>query len=78
MNSTKTWMTAQTPSAFGMPICGHAFTVSARAAEAGNAATTKLVMRDRVAVIADSFGDDNRGLAQSYVPGTSAWSPPTC
>ena len=69
MNSNMTWMAAQNPSAFGMPISGgHAFGVSTL--EACTAVATTVV-RDR-AVKAD------RGLTQSYIPGTSAWSPPIC
>ena len=49
MNSNQTWMTAQTPSAFGMPISGHTFCVSAT--EARSAVATTLVVRDRKAVI---------------------------
>ena len=80
MNSTKTWMTAQTPSAFGMPISGHAFAVTT---DVCTAATT-VVVRERAgiapATAATSNGatDGVLGLAQSYFPGTSAWRPPTC
>ena len=79
MNSNMTWKTAQTPSAFGMPISGHALCVSLRAAEVKSAATTSLVLRDRL-VIAGTNGavKADRGLAQAYFPGTNAWSPPTC
>jgi hypothetical protein len=59
-------MTETNPSSFGMPACGHAFT-----ATFGGFATTSVV-RDRQAV---TKGD--MGLAIAYVPGTSAWSPPT-
>lgn len=71
MNSIKTWLTAQIPSGFGMPMTGAAF-------GAGMAVTTgaavcsapTYVVRDRhVAGIA---------LAQGSRPGTTAWSPPTC
>jgi len=76
MNSTKLWMTAQTPSAFGMPISGgHAFGVST---DVCTAATT-LVVRERGSIAAGMGATDgNTGLAQSYFPGTSAWRPPTC
>ena len=77
MNSIKLWMTAQTPSAFGMPISGHTSCVSAT--EARTAVVTTLVVRDRVAFIGmDGAVKAGSGLAQSYFPGTSAWSPPTC
>lgn len=72
MNSTMTWKTAQTPSAFGMPICGHAFRLAARASEVNSALATTLVIRDR-AVLAGT-----NGAVKAYFPGTNAWSPPTC
>ena len=79
MNSTKLWMTAQTPSAFGMPIFGHSFGVTTRATDACAIAPTAVVVRER-AVIAATKGarTADLGLAQSYFPGTSAWRPPTC
>ena len=79
MNSTKLWMTAHNPSCFGMPISGHAFAVTACAAEVKSAVATSLVLRDRL-VIAGTNGavKADRGLAQAYFPGTNAWSPPTC
>ncbi|WP_243058104.1 hypothetical protein [Nocardioides sp. SR21] len=77
MNSTKTWMTAQTPSAFGMPISGgHAF--GASAIEGCSAVATTLVVRDRAAAATNGAVKTDRVFAQSYVPGTSAWSPPIC
>jgi hypothetical protein len=78
VNSNKLWMTAQTPSAFGMPISGHSFGVTTRATDACAAAAT-VVVRER-AVIAGTPGatKGDMGLAQSYFPGTSAWRPPTC
>jgi hypothetical protein len=62
-------MTAQIPSAFGMPVSGHAFGATTVCATA--VATS--VVRDRKAV----KGADT-GLAQGYFPGTSAWRPPNC
>jgi hypothetical protein len=67
MNSTKLWMTAQTPSAFGMPISGHAFATDTCARPVDVQGTAV-----RTAVAAD------QGLVQSYFPGTTAWRPPTC
>ena len=77
MNSNMTWMTAQTPSAFGMPISGHTFGVSV--IEARCTAATTLVVRDRQASL-DTFGavKTDRAAAPSYIPGTHAWSPPIC
>jgi hypothetical protein len=76
VNSTKLWMTAQTPSAFGMPISGHASGVMT---DVRTAATT-VVVRERAGIVAATKGatDGDLGLAQSYFPGTSAWRPPTC
>jgi hypothetical protein len=58
-------MAARIPSSFGMPICGHAFQTTV------SGFGTTSVVRDRQAV---AKGD--MGLA-GYVPGTSAWSPPS-
>ena len=79
MNSTQLWMTAQTPSTFGMPISGHSFGVTTRATDVCAAASTPVVVRER-AVIAATKGavKGDMGLAQSTFPGTSAWRPPTC
>jgi hypothetical protein len=77
MNSNQTWMTAQSPSAFGMPISSHTFCVSA--IEGRSAVATTLVVRDRQAFIGTNGVDKaDLGLAPSYFPGTRAWSPPTC
>jgi len=68
--------TVQIPSSFGMPACGHAFRVTTDA----RTAATALVVRERVGFVAAATGatDGDLGLAQSYIPGTSAWRPPTC
>jgi hypothetical protein len=68
MNSITNPMTAQIPSASGMPAYGH---VGSSTSCATGVATS--VVRDRQAVI----GAD-KGLAQGYFPGTSAWRPPNC
>ena len=62
-------MAAQIPSGFGMPACGHASVTSN-----GFAATTVVRERQSAVITGDVKGD--MGLA-AYVPGTSAWSPPT-
>lgn len=78
MNSTKLWMTAQTPSAFGMPISGHSFGVTTRATDVCAAAAT-VVVRDRAGIAAAKGATTaDLGLTQPYAPGTSAWRPPTC
>jgi len=59
-------MPAFIPSYFGAPICGHASDVSL----AGFATTT--LVREHLAA---RKGD--MGLVAGYVPGTSAWSPPS-
>ncbi|MBA2953853.1 hypothetical protein GON03_05940 [Nocardioides sp. MAH-18] len=74
MNSTKLWMTAQTPSCFGMPISGHAFGASV---PASSRLATTTVVRDRAAATQGAV-KGGMGLAQAYFPGTSAWRPPTC
>ena len=77
MNSNQTWMTAQTPSAFGMPISSHTFGVSV--IEARCSATTTLVVRERQAFLGTNGAiKADRAAAPSYVPGTTAWSPPIC
>ena len=58
-------MTAQIPSGFGMPACGHA---SATTADA-------FAVRERQATVITGDVKGDMGLA-AYVPGTSAWSPP--
>jgi hypothetical protein len=64
---TNTIKTAvQIPSGFGMPACGHAFPLTSSAGVATS------VVRDRQATAAK--GD--MGLI-AYVPGTSAWRPPS-
>ena len=74
MNSIKLSTTVQTPSAFGMPICGgHAFDVT-------TGAGTATVVRERDGIVAAATGatKGDMGLAPSYFPGTSAWRPPSC
>jgi hypothetical protein len=56
-------MSANIPSYFGAPICGHAFGTT----PAGFVTTS--VVRDRQAAVKGDMG--------LYVPGTSAWSPPS-
>ncbi|GAB2444481.1 hypothetical protein GCM10027062_25370 [Nocardioides hungaricus] len=75
MNSTQLQMTAQTPSAFGMPISGHSFGVTTGATDVRAAAAT-VVVRERAATTGTAKA--GTGLISSYFPGTSAWRPPTC
>ena len=76
MNSIKLRLTAQTPFRFGMPISGHAFGATTPATDAR---TTTVVVRERAVIAATKGGVmGDMGLAQSYFPGTSAWSPPIC
>ena len=70
MNTNTIEMAAKIPSGFGMPIWGHlrqASTVPANFAALG----TTSVVCDRQAAIKGDMG-----LA-AYVPGTSAWRPPS-
>ena len=78
MNSNMTWMTAQNPSRFGMPISGHAFGVTPRATDSCTAAA--LVVRERQAGLGSLTGaiKGDTGFAKTYVRGTTAWRPPTC
>ena len=81
MNSNTLWMTAQTPSTFGMPISGHAFgvTTCARLVDVqGTTASTVILERDRVAGIADPKGAVKGDMGLAYFPGTTAWRPPNC
>ncbi|WP_372729678.1 hypothetical protein [Nocardioides sp.] len=63
MISIKNSMTAQIPSAFGMPSSAHACV---------NGAVTPVV-RTRTTVVGADLG-----LANGYFPWTSAWRPPSC
>ena len=73
MITNKTWMTAQTPSGFAMPMpmSAAAFGTGAGMATGATVCTAPTyVLRDRhVAGIA---------LAQVSRPGSTAWSPPIC
>lgn len=69
MNSIKTSMAVQIPSHFGMPICA---ATPATAALTGGRSS---VVRERLAVTAATAA--GLGFVPAYVPGTSAWSPPT-
>jgi hypothetical protein len=62
-------MAVQIPSGFGMPACGHASVTST------SFGATTVVRERRAAVITGDVKGD-MGLA-AYVPGTSAWSPPS-
>jgi len=65
MNTNTIEMAAKIPSGFGMPVCGHAFQTSFVAL-----GTTSVVCDRQAAIKGDM------GLA-AYVPGTSAWRPPS-
>ncbi|MCY7394802.1 MAG: hypothetical protein LH468_01410 [Nocardioides sp.] len=70
MTNIKTSMTAQTPSGFGMPACGHASSVTTGLIAATGAFGS--VLRDRQGVVT--------GLpvyAATSIWGTAAWRPPT-
>lgn len=61
-------MTAQIPSAFGMPVSGHALgTATVCATGVGTS-----VVRDRMTVL----GAD--AAIKGYFPGNTAWRPPNC
>jgi hypothetical protein len=76
MFSTKLMTTAQTPSRFALPTCGHAFLgASLRGTDLGvvAGAGTAAVKRERIATQITG----GMGFVPAYVPGTTAWSPPT-
>ena len=62
-------MTAQIPSASGMPAYGHALGTTTFCTTGVDTS----VVRDRQAVIGTDLC-----LAQGYFPGTPAWRPPNC
>jgi len=88
MNSTTTTWTAQTPSGFALPTCGHAFEATLRTR--ASVVTTGViagaaVVRQRQESVQILATDVVRGgfkgdmdLATAYFPGTSAWRPPIC
>lgn len=60
--------TAQSPSRFGMPACGHRWTqVQTSLLEGG---VVSAAVRDRGAKLGVP--------AFAYIPGDNAWRPPTC
>ena len=71
MITNETWMTAQTPSDFVMPVSATAFGSGAGMTTGAKVCPAPTyVVRDRhVAGIA---------VAQGSRPGSTAWSPPTC
>ncbi|WP_182523940.1 hypothetical protein [Nocardioides dongkuii] len=73
MFSTKLSMTAQNPSSFALPTCGHAFWATFRGTDLGVIAGigTSVTARVRQAV------EGGMDIVPTYVPGTLAWSPPT-
>lgn len=70
MELNKIPMTAQIPSHFGVPACGRAFVT------ASDAFGTTSVVRERQAAIVTGDVKGDMGL-RAYVPGTSAWRPPS-
>ncbi|MEI5672471.1 MULTISPECIES: hypothetical protein [Nocardioides] len=73
MASNKLMTTVQTPSRFALPTCGHAFDASVRGTDLGFAGIGTSVERERTATPIKG----GLGFATAYVPGTTAWSPPT-
>lgn len=76
MASNKLMTTVQTPSRFTLPTCGHAFEATLRGTDFGSGIAgfgTTVVERDRFATQIKG----GMGLVPAYVPGTTAWSPPT-
>ena len=90
MNSTTTrTTTVLNPSRIALPTCGHAVEGTPRA-EVKTAAASRRVWGTTVPSIAgvrrgttsvDLAGaaiKGGMGFAQAYLPGTTAWRPPTC
>lgn len=73
MISNKLMTTVQTPSCFALPTTGHAFGATLRGTDLGAIAGTPAVQRERIAT---QF-KGGMGSVPAYVPGTTAWSPPT-
>lgn len=71
MISNKTWMTAQTPSGFAMPISGAAF-----GSDLGMTGATAVCTAPTYAV--RDRHESDIALAPFARPGSTAWSPPTC
>lgn len=61
--------TAQTPSRFGMPTCGHLWT-SIQGSLVLEGSAVSAAVRDR--------GAEAGVRVFAYVPGDNAWRPPTC
>lgn len=89
MISNKFRTTAQ-PSGFGMPACGHVSLAVSQVKSAWTAAPTVAAVRPSV-IATDAFAGvrDQRdvaglgftgdlGIEPTYIPGTTAWSPPSC
>ncbi len=76
---TTTIPTAQIPSGFAMPTCGHAW-IGTTGVIAG-VVTTGVVVRDRQedSVLGAAIaGKRDAARTLAYFPGTSAWRPPIC
>ena len=68
MNTNTNHKAVLIPSGFGMPICGHLPQMSTRPTSFAGFGATSVVREQATAAKRDM------GL---YVPGTSAWSPPS-
>lgn len=79
MVSINTQMATQSPSAFGMPACGHANETTLRSTLRSTMAggTSTSIVRDRQVTLVSAV-KGNLGIALAYFPGTSAWRPPIC
>lgn len=91
MENHMTTTTAQRPSRFGMPACGHRSLVTLGATVAPIQGTTApaagsaerqdvwgLAPRDRHDVIDAVVLKATTGTGTASFPGTTAWRPPTC
>ena len=79
---TTTTPTAQIPSGFAMPVCGHA-SIHATGACTG-VVNTGVIVRDRqedsvrTAVLGTLTAKRDVVRTLAYFPGTTAWRPPIC
>ncbi|MDN4174920.1 hypothetical protein QWY28_18300 [Nocardioides sp. SOB77] len=86
MNSiVNLWTTAQTPSGFAMPTCGHASIRASIRATGVVPGATEVIVRDRredsvvTSVIGTALaGKRDAARTLAYFPGTTAWRPPIC
>ncbi|MEV7431503.1 hypothetical protein AB0N29_17955 [Nocardioides sp. NPDC092400] len=80
MFTNLTISTAQIPSGFALPMCGHASARASFRATGVVLGATEVVVRDRQAdtAIRAAAADKRTTRTTAYFPGTTAWRPPIC